>query len=413
MPPRKSKVRLKRKTQRRKETTVLVFHTSFRSSWNEMQDGLYRYAQAHGWTIFIVEHELERKAIEDLLAFWQPDGIIVEGAMDEKGVLLSDVFGARPVVYLVCDQMRLAKDALRIGHDSVSLGRTAARELLPLGLASFAFFGFAHIFWSEERERCFREALQLSGRDAQTFARPFWESDRAAQTEDFVQAFGDWLKALPKPCGLLAANDLLATEAIRTCQALGVAVPDDVLILGIDNDEPLCEHVTPTLSSIRPNFTAAGEQAAALLDECLSARGAFRGEAQRFFAANGIVRRQSTCRLPRANAAVSQALEIIRLRACDGLKPRDVFAELSVSRRLAELRFRELVGHSVQEEINRVRLSRVKELLVCPDVPLESIAARCGWKSAAQLRVYFKAVEGHSLRQGRAASLPPPPAHGK
>lgn len=369
-----------------------------------MQDGLYRYAQTHGWTIFIVEHELERKAIEDLLAFWQPDGIIVEGAMDEKGVLLSDVFGARPVVYLVCDQMRLAKDALRIGHDSVSLGRTAARELLPLGLASFAFFGFAHIFWSEERERCFREALQLSGRDAQTFARPFWESDRAAQTEDFVQAFGDWLKALPKPCGLLAANDLLATEAIRTCQALGVAVPDDVLILGIDNDESLCEHIAPTLSSIRPNFTAAGEQAAALLDERLSARGAFRGEAQRFFAANSIVRRQSTCRLPRANAAVSQALEIIRLRACDGLKPRDVFAELSVSRRLAELRFRELVGHSVQEEISRVRLARVKELLVCPDVPLESIAARCGWKSAAQLRVYFKAVEGQTLRQGRAAS---------
>ena len=119
-------------------------------------------------------------------------------------------------------------------------------------------------------------------------------------------------------------------------------------------------------------------------------------------AADGIVRRQSTRRLPRANADVSRAMEIVRLRACDGLRPRDVFAELGISRRLAELRFRELVGHSVQDEILRVRLARVKALLARPNVPLESIAAQCGWKSTAQLRVFFKATEGQSLRQWRA-----------
>lgn len=392
-----------KKARRRDETTVLVFHTSVRSSWNEMQDGIYRHAQAQGWTVFVAEHEMERKAIEELLGFWRPDGVLVEGAMDEKGVLLSDVFGAIPVVYLVCDQRGLAKDALRVSHDSSSLGRVAAREFLSLGLASFAFFGFGNIFWSEERERCFREALQLSGRDAQTFARPFWKSDRVARTEDFAQAFGAWLKTLPKPCGLLAANDQLATEVISTCHAVGVRVPDDVLVLGIDNDESLCEHVKPTLSSIRPNFTEAGRLAARLLDERLAARDAYAGDRQRLFAADGIVRRQSTRRLPRANAAVSKALEIVRLRACGGLKPRDVFVELGVSRRLAELRFRELTGHSVQEEISRVRLARVKELLAQPNVPLESIAAQCGWKSTAQLRVFFKSAEGLSLREWRRA----------
>lgn len=389
-----------KRPRRRDGTTVLVFHTSFRSSWNEMQDGFFRYAQAQGWTTFVAEHELERKAIEELLSFWRPDGVIVEGAMDEKGVLLSDVFGSIPVVYLVCDQVRLARDALRVSHDSVSLGRVAAREFLSLGVASFAFFGFANIFWSEERERSFREAVRLAGRDVRAFARPFWKTDRVAQTEDSARAFGDWLKALPKPCGLLAANDQLATEAIGTCRALGVAVPDDVLILGIDNDESLCEHVTPTLSSIRPNFTEAGQLAADLLAARLAARGG--RESQRFFAADGIVRRQSTRRLPRANADVSRAMEIVRLRACDGLRPRDVFAELGISRRLAELRFRELVGHSVQDEILRVRLARVKALLARPNVPLESIAAQCGWKSTAQLRVFFKATEGQSLRQWRA-----------
>ncbi len=389
----------------RRAPTVLVFHTSFRSSWNEMQDGLHRYAQARKWNVFVAEHELDRKAIEDLLAFWRPDGVIVEGAMDEKGVLLSDVFGATPVVYLVCEPTRLAPGALCVNHDSPSIGRVAAREFLSLGLASFAYFGFANIFWSEERERGFRAALRLTGQGVQTFVRPFWEADRGSLADGFTRAFGDWLRALPKPCGLLAANDQLAAEVIGMGHALGIKMPDELAVLGIDNDETLCEHVAPTLSSIRPNFEAAGFLAARLLGERLARRGPLADDAQRFFAAEDVVRRQSTRRLPRANAAVSKAVEIVRLRACDGLKPRDVFAELGCSRRLAELRFRELTGRSVQEEIQHVRLERVKELLARPGVPLESIAARCGWKSSAQLRVFFKSAEGQSMRAWRTARL--------
>ena len=117
------------------------------------------------------------------------------------------------------------------------------------------------------------------------------------------------------------------------------------------------------------------------------------------------MRRQSTRRLPRANAVVSKALELVRLRACSGLRPRDVFAELGCSRRTAELRFRELAGHSIQEEILLTRLARVKQLLSREDVPVETIARRCGWKSTAQLRVFFKAAEGVSMRQWRRARL--------
>ena len=381
--------------------TVLVFHTSFRSSWNEMQDGIYRYARAHGWNVFVAEHKMNREAVADLLAFWRPDGVIVEGAMDEAGVFLSDVFGDVPVVYLVCDRRHLPPEALCVSHDSRSLGRVAAREFLSMGLASFAFFGFAGLFWSAERAARFREVLRLAGREVALFERPFLEQDWRDLSTGFAQSLGAWLKDLPKPCGLLAANDQLGTEAISTCHALGFAVPDDVLVLGIDNDESLCEHVSPTLSSIRPNFEEAGFQAASLLDARRTAGGAFAGDRQRFFAADGLVRRQSTRRLPRANAVVSKALELVRLRACSGLRPRDVFAELGCSRRTAELRFRELAGHSVQEEILLTRLARVKQLLSREDVPVETIARRCGWKSAAQLRVFFKAAEGVSMRQWR------------
>lgn len=372
-----------------------------------MQDGIYRYARAHGWNVFVAEHKMDREAVADLLAFWRPDGVIVEGAMDEAGVFLSDVFGDVPVVYLVCDRRHLPPEALCVSHDSRSLGRVAAREFLSLGLASFAFFGFAGLFWSAERAARFREILRLAGQELALFERPFLEQDWRDLSTGFTQSFGAWLKSLPKPCGLLAANDQLGTEAISTCHALGFAVPDDVLVLGIDNDESLCEHVSPTLSSIRPNFEEAGFQAASLLDARRMAGGAFAGDRQRFFAADGLVRRQSTRRLPRANAVVSKALELVRLRACSGLRPRDVFAELGCSRRTAELRFRELAGHSVQEEILLTRLARVKQLLSREDVPVETIARRCGWKSTAQLRVFFKATEGVSMRQWRRKRFGP------
>ena len=224
-----------------------------------MLEGIQLHAHARRWNVFVAEHEMDGPAIADLLAFWNPDGVIVEGAMDEQGLFSPDVFGTVPVVYLASDRTRLPSDALCVNHDSATFGLAAAREFLS--------------------------------------------------------------------------------------------------------------------------------------------------QRQRSFAASGIVSRQSTRRLPRANADVSRALETIRRRACDGLKPRDVFAEAGRSRRLVELRFRELTGHSVQDEIRFVRLARVKELLSRPDVPLESVAARCGWKSTAQLRVLFRTAEGLSMRQWRRAKL--------
>lgn len=381
-----------------RETTILVFHSSVRSSWSEALAGFYHFAHPQGWNVQVIEHEPNRTSIEELIDFWHPAGVVVEGGMDEEGVFLSDVFKNIPVVYLSCDQSRLAPTALRVNHDSMSLGRTAAREFLSLGLDRFAFYGFSKLFWSEERFKCYQEALKLNGRKAEIFRRPFFESGHVEFEKGERAALANWLKALPKPCGLLAANDLLATEALSVARTLKLKVPDQLSILGIDNDELACENATPTLSSIRPNFEEAGYQCAELLGERLSARGAFTGDLQRTFAAAGIVRRQSTRRLPRASVSVSQALEIIRLRATEGLKPRDVFVALPESRRTVEMKFRELTGHSVLEEILSVRLARVKELLLRGSVPLETIAERCGWKSTARLRVFFRQFEGVSMR---------------
>ena len=387
--------------KRTKEKVVLVFHSSVRSSWSETLSGIYRFARPQGWNVQVIEHEPNRKSIVELLAFWHPAGVIVEGGVDEKGVFLSGVFDRVPTVYLACDQRQLKKNALRVNHDSESIGHLAAREFLSLGLGTFAYFGFTGMFWSEERGRCFGGALRLNGRTAQTFTRRFFESGKRAAEKGFRSKFAAWLKKLPKPCGLFAANDLLAVEAVNVCHAVGIAVPDEVAVLGVDNDEIACENAAPTLSSVRPNFEEAGYLCAQLLGERLDCRGRFTGAFQRAFAAAGIVRRQSTRLLPQANAEVSKALETIRLRACEGLKPRDVFNGFACSRRAAELRFKAITGHSVQEAINLARLEKVKDLLAREDVKIDSIAGRCGWKSAAQLRVFFREAEGVSLREWR------------
>ena len=387
------------------QKTVLVFHTSVRSSWSETLTGIYRYARPNGWNVQVIEHEPGRGAIEDLLEFWHPSGVIVEGGMDKAGVLLSDVFDGVPTVYLACDQCRLAADALRVNHDSESLGRMAAHEFLTLGLVSFAYFGFKDFFWSVERARCYQDALKLNGREASVFLRGFFESGSTVLEKGMRKELTKWLQSLPKPCGLLAANDLLATEALSVCKAIGLKVPEDISVLGIDNDEMACENTAPTLSSIRPNFEEAGILAARLLDSRMNQDKKGMGNLRETFSATGIVRRQSTSRLPRANAMISKALELIRLKACEGLKPKDVFAELECSRRFAEIRFRELTGHSVLDEITEVRMQHVKELLAREDVPIDSIAERCGWKSSAQLRVQFRSVEGVSLREWRRKVL--------
>ena len=386
---------------RMKEKVVLVFHSSVRSSWSETLSGIYRFARPQGWNVQVIEHEPNRKSIVELLAFWHPAGVIVEGGVDEKGVFLSGVFDRVPTVYLACDQKRLKRSALRVNHDSESIGRMAAREFLSLGLSSFAYFGFTGMFWSEERGRCFGEALRLNGRVAQTFTRRFFESGKRTAEKGFRARFAAWLKKLPKPCGLFAANDLLAVEALNVCHAAGIVVPEEIAVLGVDNDEIACENAEPTLSSVRPNFEEAGFLCAQLLSERIARKGRFAGNAQQSFAAAGIVHRQSTRLLPKSDVEVSKAMEMIRLRACEGLKPRDVFALFSKSRRSAELKFKAITGRPVQEAINLARLEKVKDLLAREDVKIESIAGRCGWKSAAQLRVFFREAEGVSLCEWR------------
>ena len=388
-----------------KEKTVLVLHSSTGASWQEVAAGVLGKAREYGWRVHTVEYMPDAKSIAELLAFWRPSGIMAECGTDEEGVFSPAAFGQVPVVYLAGDIGSLPVLALKVNHDSVGMGRIAARELLKCGNRSFAYYGFEKLHWSISRRDGFEAALKLNGCPLQSFLRPLYESSLHRGHENaYRDRLAGWLKSLPKPCGLLAANDTLAMEVMNLCAAMAVGVPEDIAVVGIDNT-PACESASPTLSSINPNFETAGRMCAELLAVKTGDAPKRFGDRQLFFPAEGIVHRASSLRLKRSDSTVAHVLETIRIRACEGISAKDAIAGVGVPRRTVELHFRELTGHSILDEICAVRLRRVKELLSDPSVPIETIAARCGWKSTARLRVFFRREEGVSMSEWRTRRL--------
>lgn len=367
----------------------------------EMLDGIRRFARENDWRLQVVEHVPPREAIAELVEFWSPKGVIAEGGMDENGIFSGDVFGMLPVVYLMCDERNLKPGSMCVCQDPDTMGELAAREFLSLGVKSFLFFGFEQLFWSENRGAAFCRALSLNGHHAESVGRRFVCEGIGPSTADTaaLDRLVERLRSLPKPCGLFAANDMLADEALGLCIANGLRVPDDVAILGIDDDEAVCENSTPTLTSLRVDFAEAGYKSAELLSKWFSSSLRSVKSRRVLVSSVHIVRRGSTRLLPRTNADVAHALELIRKKSCEGLRPRDVFKQMSGSRRLTEMRFRELTGRTVADEIKAVRLERAKELLRSGTLPIGEIAAKCGWKSPAQLRGYFVEVEGKPPRE--------------
>jgi LacI family transcriptional regulator len=202
---------------------------------------------------------------------------------------------------------------------------------------------------------------------------------------------GDWLASLPKPVAVLAGNDLWGFELVQAARAWGLHVPDDVAILGVDNDELLCEISHPPLSSIRIGGEQMGEQAVELLQRLLE-RKSVRGEPPRA-PPLGVVTRQSTDVLAVDDPEVATALRHIRQHAVEGLSVKQMLQSLAVNRRTLERRFVKVLGHTPLEEIRNVRLERVKTLLQT-DLPIYEVAVRSGFATAEYLATSFLQATG-------------------
>lgn len=368
--------------------TILFIRTfsNNRPSYTERLTGAIDSARKHNWRIQTVDKPNHHK-IADLLDLWHPCGAICELARDAQH-FPSAVFGGIPVVYVdACrdDVVHMKGKIGYVEHDPVATARTAAKELLSNDCAAYAFIpNFSPAPWSVSRETAFKEALALHGKTPLSFQFRRKAEDMARWHKDLC----GFLKRLPKPCGVFAANDYVGESVLVACADVGLSVPDDISVVGVDNYAVICENTTPTLSSVAPDLAGAGRMSVELLEKLIHSRA--ETVATCTFGVLGLIRRASSHRLRRNYPGVAQALEKIRTMACEGLSSKQALSCMNCSRRLAEMRFRLATGQSALEAIHARRLERACELLAATDSSVEAIANMCGYDSAVFLQKLFR-----------------------
>ncbi|MBQ3288279.1 MAG: substrate-binding domain-containing protein [Kiritimatiellae bacterium] len=377
--------------------TVLFFVYSNKYICANRIEGARRYAENTGWNIQVIErNSVDRPLdIKGIIDFWKPIGIIAECGGGVPEVSRKSV-GNVPIVYLDEDPNGDKGRALYVNSDSSLVGEIAAKEMLSLNMPHYAFVGWRMPrFWSEERRAAFESALRLHGRDCMTFACPPKVS--ALRRRELLNA---WVKSLPKPCGVFAVNDPVGEEILATAVASGISVPDELAVIGVDDDPVICERTKPSLSSIRLDFEQGGYICAELLDRRLK-DSRFTHAALKFEPVF-VNRRQSTRRSALTDSRVAKAMEYIRRNACDGIGTQEVAREMDLSRRMAEIVFKRNTGRTIHDEITSVRMERVERLLANPRQDIAAVAGLCGWASESVLRKSFKERHGGlSMREWR------------
>jgi LacI family transcriptional regulator len=226
-------------------------------------------------------------------------------------------------------------------------------------------------------------------------AQPVSFGHQLPSWEDEVDAASRWIAALPKPLGLMACNDFRGLQALDACRRAGVAVPEEVAVIGVDNEVLACEMANPPLSSVIPDCRRIGYEAAALLDRLM--KGEPPPRTTREIPPIGIVTRQSTEVTAIADPTVAEAMKFIREQACEGITVEDVLDHVTVSRSVLQKRFRDALGRTLHEAIAGVRLRRVKQLLIETDLSFDVLAQRAGFASRAYLSVVFRKSTGTTL----------------
>ena len=333
---------------------------------------------------------------------WEPDGIICQIQEDRMTKFYRST--GKPVVELFERDSRSYFP--RILPDDQATGRLGADHFIRRGFRQFGFFGDGSMAWVREREAGFRAEIErvfaeraASGVGASEFTFSSFEHDKRPVAAALggtphrrqSAAMGEWLVSLPKPVGVLAANDLWGFELVQAARERGLHVPDDVAVLGIDNDELLCEISHPPLSSIKIGGEQMGQQAVSLLERLMAGK-KVTDQAERV-APIGIVTRQSSDVLAVDDAEVAAAVRHIRQHAFEGLSVKQMLDAVAVNRRTLERRFVKVLGHTPLEEIHRVRLDRVKALLQT-DLPIYEVAVRTGFATPEYLATSFLQATG-------------------
>jgi LacI family transcriptional regulator len=367
--------------------------------------GVGIYVRENGpWSVYIEQRSIYDPA-PPWLKNWQGDGIISRAAYPELAQLV--LHTGIPAVDL--QEQVLGLGLPRIVNDNQAIGRMAAEHLLERGFTHFGFIGHPGIGWSEGRFDGFRSAARAAGHEVDRYRgtktlRRYHQRSWEKEVDDVAA----WVRAMPKPAGIMACNDFRAVQLLDACRRAQVAVPEEAAVIGVDNEPVACEIADPTLSSVVPDAVRIGYEAAALLDSLMRGRRATTAEL--CLPPTGVVTRRSTDITAITDPLVASALQFIRQHACDGINVEDLLCRLGVSRSVLQRRFRQSTHRSVHDAIIAERLRKVKELAAETSLSLPEIAERTGFVHAEYLSTVFKERTGTTIsdyRKSHASNRPP------
>lgn len=361
--------------------------------------GVYDYALKAGWNIETIYADELRQPIASVAELSSYDGFILDvwgpvfGSVTPKAL-------SRPVVLI-----DPTKDWRDEGFDGVlcdphAIGVEAARALAAIGPGTLAFVSSPFPYnWADERGKAFLAAARALGRPTAV-----WRPRNPGAWRDEQPRLAAWLADLPKPCAVFAPMDATAAFALRSARLAGLRVPEDMAILGADNDVPLCEGCCPALSSILLDFEGAGRRAAEMLDEQFAALEAGRAPAPprlESYGPLGIVSRGSTRRpKPNEHPRLARGLAFISRNAGSGITVGDVARAMNLSRRSAEYAFSDS-GLTIRGCIRDTQLDRVRDMLVSTRKPVDVIVCLCGFSSASHCAPLFKRRFGATMTEVR------------
>ena len=351
--------------------------------------GVARYLRSHHrWSIFIEQHQLGAPP-PNWLTSGRWDGILSRPT-DQA---MARLFRRMEVPVVDLNDLHENLNLPWVGSDHAAIGRMGASHLLERGFRNFAFCGFANELWSQQRYTGFCSGIRRKNVPISLYETP-WRGPSMPRWDKDIEQIVQWLITLPKPVAIMTCNDVRGLHVLDACNRAGLLVPEEVAVVGVDDEEIMCELCSPPLSSVAPNPDRIGYAAAELLDTLMAQK----SPRQLRISVDPIrvFSRQSTDVMTVSDWAVASAARYMREQALHGCRVIDVLQKVNMSRATLEKRFRKHLNRSPKQEIRRLQIQRIQQLLVETDFTLERIAELSGFEHPEYMSVLFKRETGQT-----------------
>ena len=358
--------------------------------------GIAKYSRLNGHWIFSREVEFYRKPYGEKKAAFNDgdvDGLIahINSKKEAKAFFSMNI----PVI-IQCVHDKVEKHPT-IVTDDAAIGQMAAQHLLGCGFSNFAFCGMENMYWSEGRRDSFRNTIKKQGHDVYVFTSKKQTTNTTAAQE--LMMIARWLDSLPKPLAIMACNDDRGQDIVAACRLADLQIPEDVMVIGVDNDELICDLSDMPLSSIELASEKGGYEAAKLLDQLMAGRNV--RQKKIVIRPSRVVTRRSTNFLAIDDLEIVASMRFIKDHASKVITVNDVVNAVSLSRRMLEIRFKKELRQSINDAIQAEHVKLSVQLLNETNLSMSTIAKRSGFSNSTYMGVIFKKIMGMTPLQFR------------